>query len=709
MPLKSGSSQQTISENIAEMIRSGHPRNQAVAAAYSNARKTSDEEPEEEEDSRGIVRRFFMWIWGNGKSDDMQGRLIEGQDDGEGGNSQGRLSEKEQAIANPNKAAREDKPEGIFLLPSARKYPVQEKDPSGKWVYSKNLLEAAAREARMHGHEELAKRADEIRQHQFGGEFKDGEDESFGKLENQLAHKKGVEDPKALAAWIGRSHGKIPGGKDGGNAPTEDRNFEAGWTDHFIAFDRASVRSFDQDGHLHVEQSNISKATVNPYWGYEIPNWQALGLDSQKTYMMLRDPQELQRAAGTFHGKPLLFKHMPTSAEDHVYDLVVGTVMNPQFSDPYLTGELVVWPGEAIDAIESKAQQELSCGYIYDADMTPGTFNGIHYDGIMRNIRGNHVAIVEKGRAGPDVVVGDSQYTENMMAKQFALTRKAAMVQGAVIAYLRPRLVADANIDLTPLFNGLTSKNYSARIPSLLAGIRTATQGKLAKDADVKEMSSMLNDFKGEDPVEDEPPPMATSPNTGIVPPKPKPAISVKPELEPHDQGEEGKAKLRAFLKSKGMEDSDIEAACHMLDSTEDESEEETGENPEEPRLRRKPFEGAPMDKKTMDSAIASALKDADKRHQAIREAERAVRPYVGELAVVFDSAESVYRTALTNLGESAEDMQDLPLPALKAVLRRIPVPGSAQRQPQYALDGVQKAAKDFSEMFPTASKLIRS
>lgn len=34
-------------------------------------------------------------------------------------------------------------------------------------------------------------------------------DESFEKVEHSLAHKKGVKDPKALAAWIGCENGKI--------------------------------------------------------------------------------------------------------------------------------------------------------------------------------------------------------------------------------------------------------------------------------------------------------------------------------------------------------------------------------------------------------------------------------------------------------------------------------------------------------------------
>lgn len=173
-----------------------------------------------------------------------------------------------------------------------------------------------------------------------------------------------------------------------------------------LAHDR---RSIDQDGRLRVPNCNISKANVCGYFGREIPGFERLGLDADSKYMLYRDPEELRKAAETFETIPLLMDHVPVTAESHEPHLVVGTVSNIRYEHPYLKGDVVVWAQDAIDAIEADEQKELSCAYRYVADVGVGTSpEGLRYDIVMRNLLGNHVALVKRGRAGPDVVVADS-------------------------------------------------------------------------------------------------------------------------------------------------------------------------------------------------------------------------------------------------------------------------------------------------------------
>lgn len=176
-----------------------------------------------------------------------------------------------------------------------------------------------------------------------------------------------------------------------------------------LAFDASSARTVDENGFLHVTSSHITKATVNPYYGREIPGWQAAGLDPEKIYYGLRDPRELQKSLRTWEGLPLHIEHHIDSADEPRKLTRVGAVgTGAVWNAPYIDAPLTVWDRAAIDAIEDGSFRELSCAYRYDPDFTPGQHEGVAYDFIMRNIRGNHVALVEEGRAGPDVVVADA-------------------------------------------------------------------------------------------------------------------------------------------------------------------------------------------------------------------------------------------------------------------------------------------------------------
>ncbi|MBQ5727632.1 MAG: DUF2213 domain-containing protein, partial [Mailhella sp.] len=178
------------------------------------------------------------------------------------------------------------------------------------------------------------------------------------------------------------------------------------------------MRSKDANGFLHVASSNISKETVNPYYGREIPGWEEKGLDPNHIFYGYRAGEELAKAAKTFDGLPLLIDHHIEDAEDPQKEYRVGSLgTDARWEAPYLKNSLIVTDAEAIRAIEDGRMKELSCAYRYEPDWTPGTFEGVPYDFIMRNIQGNHVALVEEGRAGADVVVADAKPRETATSK----------------------------------------------------------------------------------------------------------------------------------------------------------------------------------------------------------------------------------------------------------------------------------------------------
>lgn len=181
--------------------------------------------------------------------------------------------------------------------------------------------------------------------------------------------------------------------------------------DIVFAFDKKTSRSKDADGRMRVKDCVLSTAEVNPYRGREIPKNDELGLDANKVYELWRAPEELRRAVPTFEGVPLMIKHIPQTAEAPRKEYIGGSVHSVTFDGKQLRGDLLVFDGVAIDLIESDTLSDLSCGYRYDPVMQSGDADGTHYDGVMRNIQGNHVALVDDGRAS-GAHVADSAFRE---------------------------------------------------------------------------------------------------------------------------------------------------------------------------------------------------------------------------------------------------------------------------------------------------------
>lgn len=489
-----------------------------------------------------------------------------------------------------------------------------------------------------------------------------------------------------------------------------------------LALDRVpSSRIFDKDGHLHVERVHITKAGVSPYRGAEIPHWRELGLDPARIYHLFRDPAELERGVRTLNNKPLLFGHNPVHAEAHDHTRTVGTVSNPVWNPPYVDGDMAVWAGPAIDCIRDDSQKELSSSYHYKAVMEPGSYEGQAFDGRMVDIAFNHVGLVPKGRVGPDCVVSDSAetvlehltaaaeaanrivaardasdatngragpatprgaLTERLIMSKTALSGAGALTQGALLTYLRPRLAQDAKLDLGPIVSALTAKNFKTSVPTIVLGVQRAARGKLAQDADLDDLPEVVEAL-----VEAAPPELVDA----IEQQMGDPADGTGDPAAEDDGGD-----AKAFLKAKGLSDEDIEKVMAMLGGAPamDRAAVSTAVQAATKGMVSKPAMDA-----AIDAAVTRARTQAAVEQRAIREAERAVHPWIGDLAMAHDSAEDVYRTALTAL---KVDIAGVDPSAYPAILKLTPKPGEvAPRPTRLAMDAAQ--AKSFEERFGTA------
>jgi hypothetical protein len=377
-----------------------------------------------------------------------------------------------------------------------------------------------------------------------------------------------------------------------------------------LAFDR-SARRIDADGRLHVDRSHISKAQISPYYGKEIPGYEALGLQPDKVYRLLRDPVELERAAPTFARIPVLSEHVPVTVEAPRPDLVVGAIGSEVvFAAPYLDADLCVWDATAIAGIETDKVRELSCAYRYVPVMEPGTFEGQQYDGRMTEIQGNHLALVEVGRAGSDVVVADrNPFTFKESAMKMTKLGKALF---AALCAASPVLAADSA--LPALVGPATRKNFKkddvkAKLIALDASI------------DSNQLDAVLDAILD---VEQDPKPVET------------PAAAA--DESPAD-------KLRALLAGK-VDDATLEAACGLLAT---------------PAADEKPEPG--MKKEEVDAAMDGLRKEL----REAEEARRDVRAVVGDV-MGMDSAAAVYGFALDHMKVDRAGVEGAP--ALRALFK---------------------------------------
>lgn len=143
----------------------------------------------------------------------------------------------------------------------------------------------------------------------------------------------------------------------------------------------------------------------------------------------LRLPEEVfsQESLDTLVGKPLTNNHPNEDVDLRTAEKYqIGTIMSPISHDEYhVIGGVSITHGDAISAVKM-GKMGLSCGYSCQLDWTSGVWMGVPYDCIQRNIRYQHVSIVDRGRAGDAARLRmDSQANISVQVKEDSMAEKA--------------------------------------------------------------------------------------------------------------------------------------------------------------------------------------------------------------------------------------------------------------------------------------------
>jgi uncharacterized protein len=100
----------------------------------------------------------------------------------------------------------------------------------------------------------------------------------------------------------------------------------------------------------------------------------------------------------------------------------------------FILSNLVITDKSGVEAVTTHNKRGLSLGYTVDLEMQPGTYKGEKYDARQRNIRYNHLAIVDKARAGDEAkIVLDELDAEEILSEEDVMTKKTIKIDGKEI------------------------------------------------------------------------------------------------------------------------------------------------------------------------------------------------------------------------------------------------------------------------------------
>lgn len=234
-------------------------------------------------------------------------------------------------------------------------------------------------------------------------------------------------------------------------------------------------------------RARAARTGVYDYAGCDVDPKNEHGLRDRAVVHVLRDENTVfdKASAQSFIGKPITDDHPSQAVTSANWrDHARGTIMGALRDGDYLAFDLLLTDADAISKVDA-GKRELSNGY--DANLEFGKFtadDGTECQARQTRISGNHVALVDKGRAGSACAIAD-----------------VALCDAAPQAFLDTLNTKEAQVK-TMLIDGLTvdvsnADTAHATITTLLAARDNARTALTAKDRELAAKDTEIAELKG--------------------------------------------------------------------------------------------------------------------------------------------------------------------------------------------------------------------
>jgi uncharacterized protein len=163
-----------------------------------------------------------------------------------------------------------------------------------------------------------------------------------------------------------------------------------------------------KDGYLRVTAKG-ARSGVQQYLGHEVdPEGKTFQADQVVNVYRPADQVFDRGTLASFVGRPVTDDHPSVAVtaanwRDHSRGVVGGAVKDGE----WIRFDLALMDAELISKVDA-GKRELSCGYSCDLAIEDGTApDGTAYQAVQRHIAGNHLAVVDRARAGSDARIAD--------------------------------------------------------------------------------------------------------------------------------------------------------------------------------------------------------------------------------------------------------------------------------------------------------------